>query len=285
LLAPLGVLLTMAVLVGVAFGVHDAVAKLSMEDVNPSALSLATLLAGLPLLAVFLPAAGGLRLTPLSAALFVAAGVVNFALGRTTMYAATSALTASGASVMTASSAVFSVAIGAAMGEAVTWNVALGVTAIVVAVYLASGWSARSGLTARGLGLGLATGLAIATSVAIIKLGDLEGGSPGLGVIIAYLSGVVALSPRLREAVRVLKSRSRPVMTMGVSAAAGQLMRYLALTALGVEVVTPLQNIRPIAATFLLFWLGSESKRPAARHWAAAAAAFVGVALVSGLIR
>jgi hypothetical protein len=32
-------------------------------------------------------------------------------------------------------------------------------------------------------------------------------------------------------------------MTMGVSAAAGQLMRYLALTALGVEVVTPLQNI------------------------------------------
>ncbi|MGC9072410.1 MAG: EamA family transporter [Acidilobus sp.] len=277
-------LLVMAISVGVAFGVHDAVAKLKMEGVEPSSLSLATLMAGLPLLSAALPFAGGLRLTPLAGLLYVSAGVVNFALGRTTMYAATTELTASGASVMTASSAAFSVLIGAAIGERVTWDIALGVATIIIAVYLASGWSARE-VTKRGVALGLLTGLAIALSVAIIKLGDLMGGSPGLGVIIAYLSGTLALSPKLRSATSTLRSYLVPVGVMGVAAAAGQLMRYLALTSLGVNVVTPLQNLRPIVATMMLYGLASGgTKRPRLRHWAGAVLAFVGVALVSGLV-
>ncbi len=281
---PTGAYLAMAVTVGIAFGIHDAVAKLRMEGVDPSSLSLATLIAGLPLLGVGLLATGWMRLTPLSGVLFVLAGIVNFALGRTTMYAATSELSASGASVMTATSAVFSVLIGLVMEERVTWNIVVGVGLIVVAVYLISGWSAREA-TARGVGLGLLTGLAIASSVAIIKLGDDTGGSPGLGVIIAYLSGTLALSPKMRKAASILRERPAPIAVMGIAAAFGQLMRYVALTSLGVDVVTPLQNLRPIVTTLILFGMVSPSdKRPRARHWTAAIMAFVGVALVSNLV-
>ena len=275
--------LVMAVFVGVAFGVHDAVAKLFMEGSDPSSLSLATLLTGLPLLFAMLNIAGGVRLTALSALFYVIAGMVNFALGRTAMYAATAELTASGASVMTATSAAFSVAIAVVMGERATWNIVIGVVAIVVAAYLVSGWSAR-GVSIRGVMLGLLTGLAIAASVAIIKLGDQAGGSPGLGVIIAYVSGILALSPRIRKAASTIRTSPAPVAVMGLAAAAGQLMRYVALTLLGVDVVTPLQNLRPVVATLLLFASGATAgKRPRLRHWAAAALAFLGVALVSGL--
>ncbi|MGC9209962.1 MAG: EamA family transporter [Acidilobus sp.] len=282
--APEAVFLTMAVFVGVAFGVHDAVAKLKMEGVEPSSLSLATLLAGLPLLVIALPFSGGLRLTLTSGLLYVIAGVINFALGRTTMYAATTELSASGASVMTASSAAFSVVIAAMMGERVGWDVVLGVILIIVAVYLASGWSTREA-TRRGVALGLATGLAIAVSVAVIKAGDMLGGSPGLGVILAYLSGTLVLSPRLRRAASMFRSNLTPIIVMGLAAAGGQLLRYVALTSLGVDVVTPLQNLRPVVATMILFGLGAGgAKRPRARHWAGAVLAFLGVAMVSGLI-
>lgn len=277
------VYLVMAVFVGVAFGVHDAVAKLFMEGSDPSSLSLATLLTGLPLLLAMLNVAGGVRLTALSTILFIMAGMVNFALGRTAMYAATAELTASGASVMTSTSAAFSVVIALVMGERATWNIVIGVIAIVVAAYLVSGWSAR-GASIRGVTLGLLTGLAIAASVAIIKLGDQAGGSPGLGVIIAYVSGIIALSPRIRKAASTIRTSPGPVAVMGIAAAAGQLMRYVALTLLGVDIVTPLQNLRPVVATLVLYASGAASgKRPRLRHWAAAALAFVGVALVSGL--
>ncbi len=282
--AALAVYLLMAVFVGVAFGVHDAAAKLSMEGADPSSLSLATLLAGLPLLLALLSFTGGFRLTLVSGLLFVLAGMVNFALGRTAMYAATSELSASGASVMTATSAAFSVAIAILMEERATWNIVAGVAAIVTAVYLVSEWSTK-GVSGRGVSLGLLTGLAIAASVAIIKLGDEAGGSPGLGVIIAYVSGTAVLSPRLRRATSIMRSRPTPIAVMGLAAAVGQLMRYVALTHLGVDVVTPLQNLRPIIATLILYGMGaSASKRPRLRHWAAAALAFAGVALVSGLV-
>ena len=276
--------IAMAVAVGVAFGVHDAVAKISMEGADPSSLSFATLLLGLPLLAIMVPFAGGLRLTYASLALFIAAGVVNFSLGRTLMYSATSRLTSSGASVMTSTSAAFSLALGAALGEAIRPETVLGVIAIMASVYMVSGWGGR--VDGVGVLLGLATGFAIALSVALIKLGDVEGGSPGLGVIIAYLSGMAALTPRARHASSMIRLKARPIAVMGLAAAAGQLMRYLALTTLGVDIVTPLQNLRPIVATSVLFGASQgESKLPRARHWAAAAIAFIGVALISGVVR
>ena len=273
-----------AAMVGVAFGVHDAAAKMWMEDVDPELLSFSTLLVGLPLLLAMLPMAGGLRVTPLAAAYFVVAGVINFAVGRTLMYVATSLLTASGASVMTSSSAAFSILLAALLGEPVRPVTVLGVAAIMAAVYLASDWRG-SRAPARGLATGLAVGLAIAASVAVIKLGDEAGGSPALGVVIAYASGMAALASRVRGLRPLARSRPGPLALMGLSAAAGQLMRYVALTVLSVDVVTPLQNIRPIVATLVLGSAASASRRPRAVHWAAAALAFAGVALVSGLVR
>ncbi|MGC9112760.1 EamA family transporter [Acidilobus sp.] len=279
---PRAAALAMAVSVGVAFGVHDAVAKMKLEGADPSLLSFSTLLAGLPLLAIMLPFAGGLRLTLASAGLFIAAGIVNFSVGRTLMYAATSRLSSSGASVMTSSSAAFSILMSLFLGERITLSIVLGVIAIMAGVYLASDWGTER-FSLSGLGLGLATGFAIASSVAIIKLGDLYGGSPGLGVIIAYLSGLVALSPR--ASLSLLRRFGKPVAIMGLAAALGQLLRYVALTSLEVDVATPLQNLRPIVTTALLYGATREAgKHPMIRHWAAACVAFLGILLVSGAI-
>jgi drug/metabolite transporter (DMT)-like permease len=255
---------------------------MKLEGADPSLLSFSTLLAGLPLLAIMLPFAGGLRLTLASAGLFIAAGIVNFSVGRTLMYAATSRLSSSGASVMTSSSAAFSILMSLFLGERITLSIVLGVIAIMAGVYLASDWGTER-FSLSGLGLGLATGFAIASSVAIIKLGDLYGGSPGLGVIIAYLSGLVALSPR--ASLSLLRRFGKPVAIMGLAAALGQLLRYVALTSLEVDVATPLQNLRPIVTTALLYGATREAgKHPMIRHWAAACVAFLGILLVSGAI-
>jgi len=275
--------LVMAVSVGLVFGVHDSVAKLKFENADPALLSFSTLLLGFPLLIALLPLSGGLRVTPASAAVFVVAGILNFSVGRTLMYMATRRLSSSGASVMTSTSAAFSAVMSLLLGERVTISDLLGIAAIMLAVYMASGWR-RGDYSPSGVAIGLSTGLVIASSVAIIKVGEELGGSPGLGVIIAYISGLAALGPRAN--LRLVRGQSaKYVSIMGVAAALGQLLRYLALTSLNVDVVTPLQNLRPIAATAILYEASEEAgKHPLVRHWAAAVLAFLGVALVSGLL-
>ncbi len=274
--------LAVAISVGIAFGIHDSVAKKYMEDANPGALSAATLATGIPVLLAISPLSGGLRAPPLAALAFIAAGVLNFAIGRTLMYVATGLLTANGASVMTSTSAAFSTIMAFLLGEPVTGSEAMGIVMIITSVYLISEWRGRASL--RGIGTGLLVGLAIAGSVAIIKVGEDLGGSPAAGFLIAYAAGLTALADRWKEARLLIRSRKGPVISMGVAAAAGQAMRYVALTSLPVDVVTPLQNLRPLVAAAVLS-SASGQRRPRPRHWAAAALALLGVTLVSGLLR
>jgi hypothetical protein len=170
------------------------------------------------------------------------------------------------------------------LDEKVTIAMAIGVVLIMISVYVASG-GFRNNLSLTGILFGLIAGLSIAIAVVLIKLGDQEGGQPVLGTLIAYLSGIAfSYIGFKRNPIKLIELRkiAIPLAIMGTSAAAGQIMRYIALLTAEASVVAPLQNIRPVAATFILLAFGmGEDKRPKKRHWIAAVLATIGAALVS----
>lgn len=270
---------------GIGFAINDAVAKLKIKGNNSISLTFISLLFGLPVIFIsLLIPIGKFTITINAFIVYLIAGIVNFTIGRSSLYASISRLSSSGGSILSSTSALFGFLLGwLALNEQVNYIMAIGVILIMVSVYIASG-GFKSEVSISGILFGLTTGLSIAIAVVLIKIGDMSGGDPILGTLIAYFSGLLFSAIGFKRNpmdMKEIKKLFVPLFLMSSSAAAGQVMRYIALLTAEAAVVAPLQNIRPVVATFILLAFGFGDKKPKSYHWVAAILASIGATLVS----
>ncbi|MEM4428639.1 MAG: DMT family transporter [Acidilobaceae archaeon] len=245
---------------GLFFGLHDFTIRIASYGYQRSSnIVLLSLLAGFPVMLAFTLTVGfkigGLNIM----LLYALAGVVNFPLGRTSMYKSISRVGAGLASLLLSTSIVYNMFIGVLMGENLGAFQIIGSLLILASVAIAvSSNSGYNRLDPTGIIMGLIAGLLIALSIAIARLANIMGGDPVSGAFIAYTSGLLVealitilrgnISYSLRE---THKRYLGSVFIAGVLAALGQIARYIALATLGVSIVTPLQNIRPVIASIV----------------------------------
>ena len=242
---------------GLLFGLHDVSVRLSRLRSAGSGVLL-SLAAGYPIILLLALLLGGFQLLSLKALMFyVLAGVINFSVGRASMYIAISRLGASVASILMSTSVVYNLALGLLLGEDVGLARVTGSILVLLAVILTvRGGGEIRGFDLAGLTAGLLAGFSVALSILLGRLGNIESGNPIAGVLVAYTSGLVAevILVGFREGLGaggLRSSTSYPIVLAGVLASLGQAARYVALMYVGVSVVTPLQNTRPIVATLV----------------------------------
>ncbi len=260
---------------GVLFGLHDVVARGTGLRESPHMITFASIVSGYP--AVLVAAVlWGPRPMPLEAlAYYASAGLVNFNLGRMALYVAIRELGASGASVMTSLTLAIGMALGAALGERILPLQVLGASLIFAASLMVLG----IGVAGRPVGVvaGVTTATCMALAIVLARLGNLAGGDPIHGVLVAY---TVAMLGELAT-VRRGPVFNRGIAFAGLLASIGQIARYEALSVLGASVVAPLHNVRPIIATLTTRSLARYTlERPTYREYIGAVTAFLGATVM-----
>ena len=255
-----------AALTGVLFGLHDVSVRVSGLG-GSSGVVLISLIAGYPVILVLAFILGGFELVSLKAfTLYALAGIVNFPVGRASMYYAISSVGAGVTSVLVSTSVIYNLLIGSLLGEPVGLLRVAGSLLILLAVALLVQGEGLGRLNLTGLLFGLLAGLSMAVAITLGRLGNLESGNPIAGVLIAYTSGllvevVLASRGNLKMGVRALERSQITYITLaGLLAALGQVARYVALMGVGVSIVTPLQNTRPVVATITASTLSKYTK-------------------------
>jgi drug/metabolite transporter (DMT)-like permease len=243
-----------AVSTGLLFGLHDVTVRVSgLKDAGSGVL--VSLIAGYPVILILAFALGGFELVGLKAFIFyVLAGVVNFPVGRASMYRAIGRIGAGATSVLVSTSVIYNLLIGLALGEPIGLPRIAGSLLLLLAVALLVQGGGLGRLDLTGVFFGLLGGLSMAIAITLGRLGNLESGNPIAGVLIAYTSGLlVEVLLALRSGGVEVGALGRGQLTYialaGLLAALGQAARYVALMGVGVSVVTPLQNTRPVVAT------------------------------------
>ncbi len=243
-----------AVSTGLLFGLHDVTVRVSgLRDAGSGVL--VSLIAGYPVILILAFALGGFELVGLKAFTFyVLAGVVNFPVGRASMYRAIGSIGAGATSVLVSTSVIYNLLAGLALGEPVGFKRVVGSLLLLLAVALLVQGGGLGRLDLSGVFFGLLAGLSMAIAITLGRLGNLESGNPIAGVLIAYTSGLlVEVLLALRSGGIGVGALGRGQLTYialaGLLAALGQAARYVALMGVGVSVVTPLQNTRPVVAT------------------------------------
>ncbi len=244
-----------AVSTGLLFGLHDVTVRVSgLRNVGSGVL--VSLIAGYPVILILAFALGGFELVSLKAfILYVLAGIVNFPVGRASMYRAIGRVGASATSVLVSTSVIYNLLIGLALGEPVGLLRIVGSLLLLLAVALLVQGEGLGRLDLVGVSFGLLGGLSMAIAITLGRLGNLESENPIAGVLIAYTSGLlveVLLALRGSGGVEVRyleRGQLAYIALAGLLAALGQSARYIALMGVGVSIVTPLQNTRPVVAT------------------------------------
>lgn len=270
--------------VGILFGAHDVAIRGSRSSMDARHMTLATLLSGYPVVILFSAVFWGFRSISLeSITLYVVAGLMNFSVGRSSLYVAIRSLGASGASIMLTLSIVIGLILGIAAGERITPAQALG-SGLILAASIMIAWGERIRRDPRGIAAGLVASLGLALAIFLSRLGNISGGDPFAGAFIAYTTAIAfeTLASRGARIPGFLSRSSLPIHVAGVLASLGQVARYVALTQLGASIVTPLQNIRPVVATTLTRVFSSRTAEdPGLRGYAAALLAFIGVVMMA----
>jgi len=275
--------LLLALYVGLAFAIHDAITKTINNPPPVEAMAVGTLVWGLAVIAV-VSLILGMNPPSMEATLYyAAAGILNFAVGRSLLYLAIRRLGSSGGSVLSSTSAVFGVVAGwlLASEQLDPWIIT-GAFLIFTAAYLALGGVGERDLI--GFMAGLGNGLGIASGIALARLGNITDGDPMAGVLIAYTTAILfSGAATLRHGAGMVKEvlGSRILILLGLLTASGQVSRYIALTSLGASIVAPLQNTRPLLATIMLAMRGVDETKPGWRHWVASILVIMGVYMVA----
>ena len=275
---------SIGVSVGVFFGAHDVVIRGSRSNMDSRHMLLASLLSGYPVVLLFSLIFWGFSSISLeSVVLYVIAGLVNFSIGRSSLYIAIRSIGASGASIMLTLSIVIGIALGVGAGEKVTPAQVLGASLILVAAIMVA-WGGEFRRNPKGIVAGLIASFGLALAIFLSRLGNINGGDPFAGVFIAYTSSIVfeILLQRGTEIPSLFCRDNAAIYMAGILASLGQVARYVALVQLGASIVTPLQNIRPVVATTLTrIFSGRTAENPGLRGFTAALIAFTGVLLMA----
>ena len=270
--------------VGVFFGMHDVVIRGSRSNMDSRHMLLASLLSGYPVVFLFSLVFWGFSAISIeSIILYIIAGLVNFNVGRASLYVAIRSIGASGASIMLTLSIVIGIALGLGVGERISPTQALGAVLILIAAIMVA-WRGEIKRDPRGIAAGLVASFGLALAIFLSRLGNINGGDPFAGALIAYTSSIAfeAFLLRNTEIRSVFSKNNAAVYLAGVLASLGQVARYVALVQLGASIVTPLQNIRPVVATTLTrVFYSRTAENPGLRGYAAALIAFTGVLLMA----
>jgi len=278
------VLFAIGASVGILFGAHDVVVRGSRSRMGAHAMTTLSLASGYPLVLGFSLAFWGFK--PVSAEsiiLYILAGVMNFSVGRSSLYIAIRNVGASGASILLTLSIVLGAALGIVAGEVITATQAVGSFMIFVSALLVA-WGGEFRGDVRGVVSGLIASAGLALAIFFSRLGNIYGGDPFAGVLIAYSSGLAIELSMSRGVWRsfFFDRGAYMVILAGMLSALGQVARYYALVGLGVGVVTPLQNIRPVVATSLTrLFSKSTMEDPGLRGYIASVVAFSGAAVMA----
>ncbi|HWQ17991.1 MAG TPA: DMT family transporter [Sulfolobales archaeon] len=270
--------------VGVFFGMHDVVIRGSRSNMDSRHMLLASLLSGYPVVFLFSLVFWGFSAISIeSIILYIIAGLVNFNVGRASLYVAIRSIGASGASIMLTLSIVIGIALGLGVGERISPTQALGAVLILIAAIMVA-WRGEIKRDPRGIAAGLVASFGLALAIFLSRLGNINGGDPFAGALIAYTSSIAfeAFLLRNTEIRSVFSKNNAAVYLAGVLASLGQVARYVALVQLGASIVTPLQNIRPVVATTLTrVFYSRTAENPGLRGYTAALIAFTGVLLMA----
>jgi drug/metabolite transporter (DMT)-like permease len=270
--------------VGILFGAHDVVIRGSRSRLDTHAMTMLSLASGYPLVLCFSLIFWGFKPISLqSILLYIVAGFMNFSIGRSFLYTAIRSVGAGGASILLTLSIVIGASLGFLVGEEITLWRGLGSALIFVSALLIA-WGREFRRSLRGILAGLIASAGLALAIFTSRLGNIYGGDPFAGVLIAYSVGLIAEMGFSRGSKHVwsLDKESLMVAVAGILASIGQIARYYALVGLGASVVTPLQNIRPVVATSLTRVFSKRTMEdPGMRGYSAAAIALAGVVLMA----
>jgi drug/metabolite transporter (DMT)-like permease len=270
--------------VGILFGVHDVIIRGSKSGMDTHVMTTLSLVSGYPLVLCFSLAFWGFKpISIQSILLYMLAGFMNFSVGRSSLYIAIRSIGASGASILLTLSIVIGAILGLAVGERISLLQGLG-SAMIFASSLLIAWGGEFRKDPRGIVSGLIASAGLALAVFTSRLGNIYGGDPFAGVLIAYSVGLVTEAGLSRGfgVLAGLDKGSSMVIAAGLISALGQVARYYALVQLGTSVVVPLQNIRPVIATSLTRIFSRRTMEdPGVRGYIAAVIAFIGVILMT----
>ena len=275
---------------GALFGLSDVLVRAGMRGVPPRAVQLLSILAGLPILLAAATLAGGPPPGGTVLAIYAAAGIVNFVVGRLLFYLAVTGLGAATASVITSPTIlVASILAWLALGEPLTPRLLAGLLLAMTGAAVASLKPSGASLQGVGRRLGLVSGalgvLAFAVSAVLVRMAGLRGGDPLWGITVSYAAAlpfVLLLGGRqLAQALGGAPARMILYSLLGVATVAlAQLSRYVALTLLPVAVASVLISLFPLHTVAFARLLGGEAlERVRAQHAFGALMSFTGVAL------
>ncbi|MFC1893064.1 EamA family transporter [Chloroflexota bacterium] len=197
-----------------------------------------------------------------------AAGIVAIASGGPLFLKSMQLIGANVTAVLTRVNPLVSVVLGiAVLGEAVTWEILLGVVLIVFGIILIGVnpqiFRRRKnmflGIPNRAFLYGIGAGLAWGIGPILVKMGLSDSGSPIAGVFISYLAATIMwsltlLSSKRRVALASMKVAAVMFFTLqGLFNYTAQLMMYLALYVAPVILVAPLFALQPVFILVLSF--------------------------------
>ncbi len=197
-----------------------------------------------------------------------AAGVIHFGGGRVFNYAGVKILGANVSSVLHRVSPLLTASMGVGLfGEALTWQLVVGVSCIVAGV-IGVVWNPKAFERAtklpradfrKGVFFAIGAGFFFGISPALTKMGLQPGVSPVAATAITYLAASAAIamylfSPKKREGLRQMGGRSFLLFyTTGLAASMSHLLRYIALSIAPLSIVSPLFDTSPVFLLGLSF--------------------------------
>lgn len=198
------------------------------------------------------------------------AGVLHFVIGRSLNYTSLRLIGANRAQPLIGCNIIFAIAFGLIfLNEAITLRQIAGVAAVSLGVMLigtsaegfARGTKMEKPVLAKGIAAGLAAGLCYGTSPLLIKIGITESGSALAGSFISHAAAavvvlVVLVNGKNRSQLANLnKAAFGSMMVGGTSLAFGQLLRYIALGLVPINIAVPLSSTDIIFVPVFSFFL------------------------------
>ncbi len=290
----------LALSVGILFAIHDVIVRGGRKRLGSREANLVSLISGIPILAFFATIMTNKASTTIDALIFyLCAGVFNFTVGRASLYIAIERVGVSVASLLNSTSIIFGILISIlVVGEFISIQQIIGALMIMIAIVLStineSGNPEGRGyifnfIDLKGVGAGILSAFGISLAIVFGRLGNLNGGDPFIGALIAYLIGIfneLVIISRYRDGLKnIIYGTSRnELVSIGIAgaiASLGQMFRYVALVFYSAGIVVALQNIRPIVGTILTSVFSKYTReRPRLIQYLASVVAFFGVALI-----
>ncbi len=204
-------------------------------------------------------------ISPEAAALFMAAGIVHFVIGRFILYYSIHYMGSSASYPIMSSSNVLSAILAIPLlGELLTINKVFGLLIVSLGIYLMAKGNIEIDEFRKGFPLALTTAFVFAASSLIVRKALLINNTPITGVLISYstalpfLLGLMGDYKYRSEIFSLDLKKFIYILLNGVLVNLGQLFRYLSLNLIEVSILGIVFSINPLMTIFLSYLVNRE---------------------------